>query len=527
MTWLLGPLLSVFYKSTPIDMLAEYSPISGPVAYFSVGYPPQEVRLVLNFNTRVTLFFNECPPFVDCFDLGRSITFAHFSRARASGNIVGGESIKLPDQSNYERFQVIIGSLSLSSGFVRIKGHDTAGSAGVGIGSPLFKDRVIQIKEDVPGGPTVRFKELVDPAAAGIEPIAWLNRAREERLHSWGFRAQFGFSLSRHAFMFDLAVHGIVVPRAIVRDFINFPFRIDDTGHVLLLCNVGRTMKLSPFLEKGLIGDPIELLVMEDNSRGNDSPFCRSQIVVSEDVEYPTIGRSLLAAIDSIVVDYKHVRMGLIYNTGPRRQLPPLLSRSLTVPLVSGPFSIRGPSIVFERTDAPVDSSSLLLLRREPSEAGLLDDRGLRLMCFVFERFVSDHRFGRPDSVQLPDTFLSLRLEIDQNEVRFVREGEGTATVHIIDHKEYRMVCYPKQVEYEGVGFPDPVELEENHRLTADGNECPICLHQYNMADSVQKLPTCVHEFHDHCIDSWINRIKNHCPVCRETFTIQPKPVVS
>lgn len=42
---------------------------------------------------------------------------------------------------------------------------------------------------------------------------------------------------------------------------------------------------------------------------------------------------------------------------------------------------------------------------------------------------------------------------------------------------------------------------------------CPICLEEFQVASQVKRMP-CLHIFHGHCIDQWLNK-SHYCPVCR------------
>ena len=46
-------------------------------------------------------------------------------------------------------------------------------------------------------------------------------------------------------------------------------------------------------------------------------------------------------------------------------------------------------------------------------------------------------------------------------------------------------------------------------------NECPICLTEFIVGDSLKKLP-CGHLFHKNCIQSWFLR-KMICPNCKSS----------
>ncbi|KAK9724145.1 hypothetical protein RND81_05G051500 [Saponaria officinalis] len=51
--------------------------------------------------------------------------------------------------------------------------------------------------------------------------------------------------------------------------------------------------------------------------------------------------------------------------------------------------------------------------------------------------------------------------------------------------------------------------LEEN-----PGPECPICLMEYSIDDVVRHLP-CIHAFHVHCIDQWLDS-HVECLLCKK-----------
>lgn len=50
---------------------------------------------------------------------------------------------------------------------------------------------------------------------------------------------------------------------------------------------------------------------------------------------------------------------------------------------------------------------------------------------------------------------------------------------------------------------------------TALNDRCQICLSDYQCNEIVRKLPNCGHFYHQTCIDTWLTRGKNNCPLCR------------
>lgn len=59
-----------------------------------------------------------------------------------------------------------------------------------------------------------------------------------------------------------------------------------------------------------------------------------------------------------------------------------------------------------------------------------------------------------------------------------------------------------------------PVAVYRTADRASGATECPICLAELVDCDKVRVLPTCKHEFHVKCIDSWLTS-HSSCPTCR------------
>lgn len=52
-------------------------------------------------------------------------------------------------------------------------------------------------------------------------------------------------------------------------------------------------------------------------------------------------------------------------------------------------------------------------------------------------------------------------------------------------------------------------------KIVEEGETCPICLVDYVEGDLARELPFCNHWFHQNCIDEWLTKCSNTCPICR------------
>lgn len=52
--------------------------------------------------------------------------------------------------------------------------------------------------------------------------------------------------------------------------------------------------------------------------------------------------------------------------------------------------------------------------------------------------------------------------------------------------------------------------------VTVTEEKCPICLEQYELGEKYRRLP-CEHAFHRQCVDDWLLKGRNTCPMCRRT----------
>lgn len=56
--------------------------------------------------------------------------------------------------------------------------------------------------------------------------------------------------------------------------------------------------------------------------------------------------------------------------------------------------------------------------------------------------------------------------------------------------------------------------FRNNGKAEGEGNDCVVCLGQLQHGETVVKIESCSHVFHEECIDRWLQLHKT-CPICR------------
>lgn len=64
------------------------------------------------------------------------------------------------------------------------------------------------------------------------------------------------------------------------------------------------------------------------------------------------------------------------------------------------------------------------------------------------------------------------------------------------------------------------VKITTSHLMNVyKGKSCVICCDPFEVGNCLKKL-NCKHEYHDGCIDPWLEKEKN-CPVCKQEVDIE------
>ena len=65
-------------------------------------------------------------------------------------------------------------------------------------------------------------------------------------------------------------------------------------------------------------------------------------------------------------------------------------------------------------------------------------------------------------------------------------------------------------------------KIKESH-VELLNEHCPICIEKFNTGEYYRTLK-CNHSFHKKCIDRWIKKDKNECPMCSCLLYTSPSP---
>lgn len=87
------------------------------------------------------------------------------------------------------------------------------------------------------------------------------------------------------------------------------------------------------------------------------------------------------------------------------------------------------------------------------------------------------------------------------------------------DNGDYQAIMGLGNANNDMIGLlPADIErLEKKHykqNLQENGENCAICLVEFNAEDKVITLPKCEHTFHSECVVDWLKK-KPLCPMCR------------
>ncbi|XP_047306936.1 RING-H2 finger protein ATL54-like [Impatiens glandulifera] len=106
------------------------------------------------------------------------------------------------------------------------------------------------------------------------------------------------------------------------------------------------------------------------------------------------------------------------------------------------------------------------------------------------------------------------RRQVSENQVadqdeNFLDENHGPATA--IDHHIWYINTVGLQPSI--INSISVFRYKKGGNMI-EGNDCSVCLSEFQEDETLRLLPKCSHAFHIHCIDTWL-RSHTNCPLCR------------
>ena len=472
MTLLLGLL---GYASRQMSMDLDVSIVSGLVVNWVIGHPALTIQVGLDFQKKGKVLYegHDCPPFVTCYDPMISITSNHPSRsAYISDHIWMGRQAFLSDVE----FQVC--DAPTRGPAMR----DVAGYVGAAPASLLFHNKIMELRL-VERGDWVSFRQTTTPE----ESHQWID---SDSASEWRIKALlFGKSAASIILNFRLA-NRLLIP---------FEFCSEILGRV---CDTS-------VMDKWLIDHDWRIPISVDSYSFILTP---DQVKFTSD-PHIAMGISFLAVVDSIFFDFANSRL----TFRPRKKaaaISPRLIESL-VPHFRLPHPVQGPKI--EMYGDSVFGTFMLVNQhsfdRASTESGSLES------CWRLYK-LHEENSGLRDNVVIAGTFSRIRFEMTPELLSWTPVETSNPARHRYSElrldfspRKYVEVCAAHREDLSQFDLPESEVIEAaQHPLI--GDECVVCLGNFEEGDIVRGMNECDHVMHELCLAKWLNR-KPSCPTCR------------
>ena len=117
----------------------------------------------------------------------------------------------------------------------------------------------------------------------------------------------------------------------------------------------------------------------------------------------------------------------------------------------------------------------------------------------------------------LQNNYDNIKILIDNKSDVFARNSSNLSPLGLAKHVK-QAYNYDNQVIIDLLK-----EAELNNRLflpIEQGEECPICLEEFDDTKPICMVRPCNHKFHISCIVKWVDEGKDKCPLCRRKITL-------
>ena len=477
----------------------QYSAFSGLVVSVNIGHAPQLVPVSLDFSDNATTVLHKlsCPPFVQhCFDHEVSSTFRLDleNGIRQLGAIAASDLYAFDDGiATRVPFTVVFNGIPFSA-----RMSEVGGILGVAPGSPFFASHTVAFSA-IRG--TVSIQVAAESGERGVTVKSTSNA-------QWQFRANVGGSSAD--VVLDLSEQDLVLPiwmrDAYLVTLRPWGYEVLNDGRLVVQCTK------RPWRVSVRIYEQLEVQLPVVVSPRREDGLCKTSLRFGGG-EAVILGRQFLERLDAIVLDFDS---GLI-TFHPLTVEANEESRASTVrkPLVT----------VFQD---PVVLESVAF--REIVFASATGSEGLVLINSLSSTLfgVTARRFVRTS----PAMFDASPLELDgivegldfsysNAALKFTaepaRRDTGITTFSVRIHQTRRYVSVVLMPTGHGrvsritrLALPPP-----RTGVSSEGVDCAICLAELEAGQLVQAMGECVHEFHFHCIKTWLETSATTCPTCR------------
>ena len=575
-TWLVALLLLTSSGFCSVDVPVITSKYSAMVTQVEIGTPPQPLLMSLAFAARTSFLYigGLCPAFVDCFNTALSDTYEFI-----------GAQVVPEDDSTFRGFSANdnvrwVSQISAVLDFVigaagrveeQLTNVDVAGRLALGFGSPLTRDRILNIRVDNNVQEAGRASHMIVPrwSVAFVDqiqsPVGQLQISAnvDPDSSSWQFHCTVnvdgsdGFSKAITASVVP-NISDIVVARsdwqAVVDAIIvDIAGRISPHKRLYLPCkslsagvDVAFLQRLSFSFSQGRgVSRYISVLPEQLAIRGivnrrkvhsgpNGRPYCPTRLVAGDAWQ---LGLPFLASIDSTELDGRsnmvHFNLRRSWAQRPRLVASPLrpphppfeVARipevQLPELLVTGSGDKRVLILSFSNEWEGESEFSLHLLSPfgHWSAGGILTftfrknhkSSKLPVVCPVKEFTGLYHLIGNKGMWKHMETFERFELQLETAWDLSL----ASYSVKLVDSRDiFRVVLTRVAVRLPSEAFAmEPAQPWQSTPETESDNFCAICRCDYDVGALVQTLP-CDHCFHSECIDPWLGQHGNCC-MCR------------
>ena len=122
---------------------------------------------------------------------------------------------------------------------------------------------------------------------------------------------------------------------------------------------------------------------------------------------------------------------------------------------------------------------------------------------------------SEPTQYQSFDTITVINDNLDTEDTDTESESESEIDGEEEMHDDnYYNGTISRHLPLSRVQFQTTTEWQYYDQALHEGQDCVICHNEYLAGQRIKKL-LCNHQYHTHCIETWLTQQSDHCPYCR------------